>query len=76
MIEDVKHLVEADWHVANLHHRIVHQRNLIAELKRSGMRPVACVALLALMMSMVPKVEDHRQQLLATLANPTGLPHA
>jgi hypothetical protein len=73
MIIDLIHLIEADRHLIEAHRRIRRQREVIAELKARGKPSHAASALLALLILMLPIVEDLRQQFLKALVSDDGL---
>ena len=72
IFDEARQLVEADRHICDAHRAIQHQRKTVAELKASGKPSHAANALLALMILMLPIVEDLRQQIVRYLL-PTEL---
>ena len=69
IFDEARQLVEADRHICDAHRAIQHQRKTVAELKASGKPSHAANALLALMILMLPIVEDLRQQISRVLAS-------
>jgi hypothetical protein len=66
---DAHHLVEADRHIYDAHQRIRHQRRIVTELRVEGKPSSTANTLCSLMVSMLPIIEDLRQQILTVVTS-------
>ncbi len=69
---ELRHLQEADRHVAETEGRIAHQEALVATLDRDGHDTIEATKLLHVLRDLLEQLTIHRGLILEALAEPEG----